>query len=163
MGEPKVVTRSGSGYVLHLGKDERALVARLVDELRAVMTEPDAQAAAARLFPVVHPDRPADEEEYQRLMRDELVTSRLAGIDVVEGVLGRSGRKVPLDEGEMLAFVQAVNSVRLVLGTVLDVGEDDDFDPRAELVDSPEYQLYGYLSWVLDAAVRAMSGNLPGA
>ena len=90
------------------------------------MTEPDAQAAAARLFPVVHPDRPDDEAEYQRLMRDELVTSRLAGIDTVEAVLARSGRKVPLDEAEMLAFVQAVNSVRLVLGTVLDVGEDDE-------------------------------------
>ena len=165
MGEPKVVTRSGSGYVLHLGKDERALVARLVDELRAVMTEPDAQAAAMRLFPVVHPDRPDDEEEYQRLMRDELVTSRLAGIDTVEEVLGRSGRKVPLDEAEMLAFVQAVNSVRLVLGTVLDVGEDDEagalLDDEVAADDSPEYHLYAYLSWVLDASVRAMSGNLP--
>ena len=162
MGEPKVVTRSGSGYVLHLGKDERALVARLVDELRSVMTEPDAQAAAARLFPVVHPDRPADEEEYQRLMRDELVTSRLAGIDTVEAVLARSGRKVPLDEAEMLAFVQAVNSVRLVLGTVLDVGEDDEADDGSDVDDSPEYHLYAYLSWVLDASVRAMSGSLPG-
>ena len=164
VGEPKVVTRSGSGYVLHLGKDERALVARLVDELRAVMTEPDAQAAAARLFPVVHPDRPADEEEYQRLMRDELVTSRLAAIDTVEAVLARPGRKVPLDEAEMLAFVQAVNSVRLVLGTVLDVGEDDEaglLDEDVAVDDSPEYHLYAYLSWVLDASVRAMSGNLP--
>jgi hypothetical protein len=160
MGEPKVVTRSGDGYVLHLGKDERALVARLVDELRAVMTEPDAQAAASRLFPVVHPDRPDDEAEYQRLMRDELVTSRLAGIDTVEEVLGRSGRKVPLDAAEMLAFVQAVNSVRLVLGTVLDVGEDDE-GLSDEADDSPEYHLYAYLSWVLDASVRAMSGNLP--
>ena len=161
MGEPKVVTRSGSGYVLHLGKDERALVARLVDELRAVLTEPEARDAATRLFPVVHPDRPDQEAEYQRLMRDELVTSRLAGIEVVEAVLGRSGRKVTLDEGEMMALVQAVNSVRLVLGTVLDVGEDDDVDPQAAVVDTPEYHLYGYLSWILESAVQAMSGNLP--
>ena len=91
----------------------------------------------ARLFPVVHPDHPEREAEYQRLMRDELVTSRLAGIDAVEAVLGRSGRKVTLDEAEMLAFVQAVNSVRLVLGTVLDVGEDDDVDPSDELARHP--------------------------
>ena len=53
----------------------------------------------------------------------------------------------------MLAFVQAVNSVRLVLGTVLDVGEDDDVDPpRRARSTRPEYHLYGYLSWVLDSA-----------
>ena len=115
----------------------------------------------ARLFPVVHPDHPEREAEYQRLMRDELVASRLAGIDAVEAVLGRSGRKVTLDESEMTAFVQAVNSVRLVLGTVLDVDEDDDLDPSDELLDAPEYQLYGYLSWLLDSAVRAMSGAPP--
>ena len=63
----------------------------------------------------------------------------------------------------MTAFVQAINSVRLVLGTVLDVDEDDEIDPSGELLETPEYQLYGYLSWLLDSAVRAMSGGLPGA
>ena len=97
-------------------------------------------------------------------MRDELVTSRLAGIDTVEAVLARSGRKVPLDEAEMLAFVQAVNSVRLVLGTVLDVGEDDEvelLDDELAVDDRPSTTSTRYLSWVLDSAVRAMSGNLP--
>ena len=61
----------------------------------------------------------------------------LAGIDTVVGVLERPGRKVPLDDAEMLAFVQAVNSVRLVLGTILEVTEDDDADPPHELVESP--------------------------
>ena len=57
--------------------------------------------------------------------------------------------------------MRAVNSVRLVLGTILEVTEDDDLDAPPELVDSPEYQLYAYLSFVLDAAVRAMSHGLP--
>ena len=38
------------------------------------------------------------------------------------------GRKVQLDEAGLLAFMQAINCVRLVLGTMLDVTEDD---PRA--------------------------------
>ena len=46
--------------------------------------------------------------------------------------------------------MQAVNSIRLVLGTVLDVSEDED-DVPPELLESPEYGLYGYLSFVLDA------------
>jgi Domain of unknown function (DUF2017) len=155
----RVVTRSAAGYVLHLGKDERALVSRLLGELRALLTEPTTEPAAVRrLFPVVHPDHPDREAEYQRLMRDELVASRLAGIDAVEGVLGRTGRKVTLDDDQIVAFIQAVNGVRLVLGTLLDVSEDD--DPVEELAASPEYQLYGYLSWVLDSAVQALSADL---
>ncbi len=156
MSEPRLLTRSGTGYVLHLGRDERTLVARLVAELREIIAEPD-DAAAARLFPVVHTDDEAREAEYRRLTRDGLITSRLAAIDTVEGVLARSGRKVPLDEAEVMAFMQSVNSLRLVLGTVLEISEDDDLDPSADLVATPEYQLYGYLSWILDATVRAMS------
>ena len=153
------VTRSGSGYVLHLGRDERALVGRLLDELRALLTEPADPELVRRLFPVVHPDDPEREAEYQRLMRDELVTSRLAGIETVSNVLGRSGRKVTLDEAQMVAFVQAVNGVRLVLGTLLDVTEDDELIDREEVDDTPEYHLYGYLSWVLDSSVQALSGG----
>ena len=130
MANARPVTRSGSGYVLHLGKDERALVSRLLDELRALLTEPADPALVRRLFPVVHPDHPEREAEYQRLMRDELVTSRLEGIDTVSEVLGRGGRKVTFDEAQMVAFMQAVNGVRLVLGTLLDVTEDDDFAAR---------------------------------
>ena len=69
-------------------------MARLLEELRALLADPDAPATLERLFPVVHPDDPDQEAEYQRLMRDELVTSRLAAIDTVQEVLGQSGRKV---------------------------------------------------------------------
>jgi hypothetical protein len=157
VGLTRLVTRSGSGFTLHLGKDERALVTRLLEELRTMQSDPAAAEATARLFPVVHPNDPLQEEEWQRLMREELVQSRAESIDAVVEVLARPGRKVAISEHEMLAFVRAVNSVRLVLGTILEVTEDDDLDAPPELVDSPEYHLYGYLSYVLDACVRAMS------
>jgi hypothetical protein len=160
MSEVRPVTRTGSGYVLHLGREERVLVTRLLDELRALLTEPADPELVRRLFPVVHPDNPEREAEYQRLMRDELVASRLAGIEAVSTVLGRTGRKVTLDEAQMVAFMQAVNGVRLVLGTLLDVTEDDELvDGEEEVDDTPEYHLYGYLSWVLDSSVQALSGG----
>ena len=153
MSDPRLVTRSRHGYVLHLGVEERTVVSRLLDELRRLLRSPAGAPGLARLFPVVHPDDREREDEYQRLMRDELVTSRLGAIDAVQRVLAGSGRKVTLDEAQLTAFMQAVNAVRLVLGTVLDVGEDD--EPSAD--DSPEHHLYGYLSWLLDASVRAVS------
>jgi len=150
--------RSG-GFVLRLNVEERALVSRLLDELRALLTDPVDPAMTARLFPVVHPDRPDQEEEYQRLMRDDLVTSRLAGIETVKGVLAGTSKKVTFTEDQLVAFMQAVNSVRLVLGTMLGVSEDDDEDTTANTPIVPEYQLYAYLSWVLDSAVLALNSN----
>jgi len=159
VGAPKVVTRSGAGFTLHLGADERAVVAQLLTELKGMQSDPEAAEALTRLFPVVHPNDPDQEAEYQRLMRDELISSRTAAIDTVVGVLQRPGRKVSLDADEMSAFMQAVNSVRLVLGTVLEVSEDEDEVPD-DLLESPEYGLYGYLSYVLDASVRLLSGDV---
>jgi hypothetical protein len=154
-----IVTRSSGRYVLHLGKDERALLARLLGELRELVNDPEESSVMRRLFPAVYPDDAEREAEYQRLMRDDLVSSRLAAVDVVESVLGGSGRRVTLDDAQMQAFVQSVNAVRLVLGTLLDVTEDED-DSQPELASSPEYQLYAYLSWLLDSAIQAMSRDL---
>jgi hypothetical protein len=151
-------TRSRGGHVLHLGQDERALLSRLLGELREVVTDPDRGEMGRRLFPVVHPEHADQEAEYQRLMREELVTSRLAALDAVDAVLGRDGRTVTLDDAEMASLVQSVNALRLVLGTALDVTEDDEIE-RPDRLASPQYQLYAYLSWVLDAAVHELSGD----
>lgn len=158
MSEQAAITRGRNGYVVRLGTEERALIVRLLDELKALVTDPDGNAATTRLFPVVYRDDAEREAEYQRLMREELVASRLAGIDVVKGVLNEQGKKLTLTDDQLGALMRAVNSVRLVLGTILDITEDDDVpDGITERV--PEYQLYAYLSWLLDSAVLAASGG----
>ena len=161
VGTPRLVTRSGSGYVLHIGKDERQVVIGLLEELRTMQTDPAAGEATARLFPVVHPDDPDQEAEYQRLMRDELVQSKLEAIARVESVLNaerRSDRVV--DEIGLVAFMQSLNAIRLVLGTMLGVTDDPSQDEVDEQLErSPEYHLYAYLSWLLEHCVRAVSGE----
>ncbi len=162
------VRRVKAGYVLHLDRDEVDLLRRLLAELRGLLTDAPADdvdpetaarvgALTTRLFPPAHSDDPDQEAEYQRLMRDELVSSRLAAIDTVESVLGPTK---PLPEPDVVAFMQSVNALRLVLGTMLGVddgGEPDDDGVAAELHDAPEYHLYGYLSWLLEWTVRALS------
>ena len=144
------------GFVVDLSDDEVAIVRRIVGELRQLLTRPDPDEAALallhRLFPVVHPDDPESESEYQRLMRDELVTSKLSAFDIVDETLGGDGR---LDEGGLTAFMQSINSLRLVLGTMLGVSDDPDAEVDPGHVESAEYQLYGYLSWLLEWSVRA--------
>jgi hypothetical protein len=157
----KPVRRAGDRYVISLGDDESAMVRRLLSELRALLTDPapesDTEALLARLFPVAHPDDEDEQAEYHRLMGDELVQSKLGAIAIVDDVLaGNDGGRV--DEGGMFAFMQSINSIRLVLGTMLGVTDDPDVDEVPDGVDdSPEYHLYAYLSWLLEHTVRTMS------
>jgi hypothetical protein len=156
------VRASDGGYLVELDPEEAALVRRLLGELRALLTdpspEPEARQLLRRLFPVVHPDDPDAEAEYQRLMRDELVQSRLGAIETVDDLLGGDEPPTPVGEEGVVALMQSINSIRLVLGAMLGVTDDPDADEvDAGIEDTPEYQLYAYLSWLLEHCVRALS------
>ena len=150
------VRPKGDGFLIDIGADEAALVVRLLGELRELLADPDpspeSQALLGRLFPAAYPDDAELEAEYQRLMREELIQSRLAAIDGVERVLSGNGR---VDEAGLTAFMQSVNAIRLILGTMIGVSDDHDTEDLDELEATPEHQLYGYLSWLLEWAVRA--------
>ena len=59
-----------------------------------------------------------------------------------------------------MAWLQSINSVRLVLGSLLDVTEELDIEALPD--DHPEiegYVLYGYLSLLLDELVEPPSAR----
>ena len=110
-----------------------------------------------RLFPPAYhlADDAEAEAEYQRLMREDLVASRLAALNLVQEHLTRG---TPLDDEAMLGMVQSLNGVRLVLGTLIDVGEGE--DPSEIPDDHPlvgEHHLYHFLSYLLEVGVQALS------
>jgi hypothetical protein len=145
-------TRDG-GFVVDLPDNERRLIASLVDQLRGVLTAGD-DPDLTRLFPTAYPDDPTRDAEYQALVHDELLEKRLAALDVIEETL-----EAPrLDETQLTAWMNAVNAVRLVLGTKLDVTEDLDWDAIDS--DDPQafaYAVYQYLTELLAAIVDALS------
>jgi hypothetical protein len=152
--------RGATTWSLNLGDEERAILARLLNELRALLTsdeDPDSPVSPIlqRLFPVAYHDDVEKEAEYQRLMREELVASRLFQIDAVAGYL-ELDQKQTLDEGQVIALMQSINAVRVVLGTLLDVGEDDEVDAVNDDDLEAERQLYGFLSWLLEWTVRSL-------
>jgi hypothetical protein len=151
------VERVRGGFRLNVDKEERELLERLLEELRALLVGPNDAPAVHRLFPAAYhlPQNAEQNEEYQRLMREELAASRLAGIQIVIEALHASP---PLSDDQMQALLQGLNGLRLVLGTILDVSEELDLDDVPE--DHPqlgEYHLYAYLSWLLEWTVRAVS------
>ena len=158
---PSVVERTPAGYVVYLGAQESQLVLGLLDELRGLLQseDPSYESLKRRLFPPAYhlPEHTEHDAEYQRFMREELVKSRLPAIDGVQAALTD---QQPMDDSALLGFMQALNGVRLVLGTLLDVGEDHDPDDIDD--DHPmlaEHQLYMFLSWLLDHAVSASMGE----
>ena len=154
----RVFERTPKGYVVNLDNEEIELIVRLVGELRALLLadDPRTEAITRRLFPPAYhlaEDAEAD-SEYQRLMRDELVASRLAAMQQVDDTLRA---QEPLSEETMFGLLQSLNSLRLVLGTMLDVGEDHHPDDVGD--DDPmlgEHHLYQFLSYLLEAAVQAV-------
>jgi hypothetical protein len=143
------------GWRINLDVEERNLLIRLMGELRELLGGPHDNELVRRLFPTAYPDDEEKEAEYQRLMREELVASRLAAIDSVTETLSGSPDEL-LDESQTIAFMQSINAIRLVLGTMLGITDDDSADD-AEVADSPEHHLYDFLSWLLEWTVRSLS------
>lgn len=143
-------------WELNLPPDQRDAVVHLLGELRELLTHGDHdREPLVRLFPPSYVDDEEKQAEYRRLMRDDLVASRLRQIDLAEELLAVDGPD-ELAEHQVVALLQSINAVRVVLGTILDVGEDDDDDDLEDA--SAEHQLYAFLSWMLEWTVRSLSG-----
>jgi hypothetical protein len=115
---------------------------------------------ARRLFPAAYHQDEQHEQEYQRLMRDELLSSRLTSLSLTSSILEREAttNSIALTADELDALMRSINSLRLVLGTLLNVDEDE-FEARLD-EDDPgygQYQLYSYLGWLLDWIVTAQT------
>jgi Domain of unknown function (DUF2017) len=144
-------------FVLALDARERELIRQLLDELRGLLALDVEDPRVRRLYPSAYADDQEKEDEYRRLTHDELKQGRLESIDLVEDTLGEK----TLSAEQLTAWMQAVNSLRLVLGTILGITDDDQelpFDPG-----DPEAQtqaLYAYLGGLLDEIVDAQLETL---
>jgi len=147
-------------YSLNIDAQDRTTLNALLDQLCDVLMNDSSSDIARRLFPAAYHQDEQHEQEYQRLMRDELLSSRLASLSLTSSILERetTTNNIVLTADELDALMRSINSLRLVLGTLLDVDEDE-FE--AHLVeDDPgygQYQLYSYLGWLLDWIVTAQT------
>jgi len=137
-------------FELHLSANERGVLRELPQQLRSLLEheDPTSDPAMARLYPPAYLDDPIRNLEYERLAGDDLTSQRLASIARMEATLDAER----LSEDDALAW--------LVLGTRLEITEETtegDFprdDPRSEA-----FAMYAYLTWLVDAIVRALSGS----
>lgn len=166
-----VVRLKNGKFKIELADDHRRLLTQLIEQLRDSLTTTTDDANLRRLFPTAYNNDAKKDAEYQRLMRDELLESRLAAIDVAISVVAQDG---DVSAEEIDAFSRSINSLRLVLGTTLDIAESDYGSPsdtqhsensdRDETSEADEYliqkELYEYLGWLLEWTVSAQSSGL---
>ena len=151
----RIARRRDGSYDVRLPEHERAIVRDLVRQLRDLLLATTDDPSVRRLFPTAYPGDPERDNEYQALVRDELLDRRLRALDVVDETLDAE----QLDDEQLTAWMGALNDLRLVLGTRLDVDETlpelDPDDPMA-----PAYALYEYLGWLLSHVVDALGETL---
>lgn len=145
-------------FVINLPTQDRQTLMGFVDQLEQLLqTDAQDDPRLRRLFPVAYHDDPDRDAEYQGYMHEELQQSRLHTIAMVRDVLAQDE---PLTEAQLHGFMMIINNLRLVLGTLLDVDESADTDDIEE--SDPLFgqaQLYGYLGWLLEWTVSAMTGE----
>lgn len=128
----------------------RTILKELMEQYLVLLEDPG-MPILHRLFPPAYSE-PADlarQEEYRQLMQDDLVEGHRAEAQLVISTAGEE----TLTEEQLLGWSRAINSIRLALGTYLDVSEDD--APR--ISDSPEESAYQFLSLLLEETIEALS------
>ncbi|HEX2023908.1 MAG TPA: DUF2017 family protein [Acidimicrobiales bacterium] len=146
-------TRSGQ-YELRLSGEERELLRGLVPRMREVFGD-DGDPVLERLFPVAYPEDESRQTEYRLLAQGELLDSHLAALAILEETVDAER----LDEEKLLAWLRALNEVRLVLGVRLGITEEGEERPTSS--DDPRvasFGIYDYLTWLQGEIIDALSG-----
>jgi hypothetical protein len=155
------------GIRVVLTPDEHAALAALPAQLRPLIdgqAEGDlAEAVRGRLFPAAYDD-PELEEEYRSLAGDDLVEGRLDQLDVFAASLAATrparGRvRIDLDPAAAAAWLAVVNDTRLILGSLLGITSEDEWEGGPDPDDDASVLLW-YLGWLEEGLVAAMMGGL---
>lgn len=153
------------GFDVRLPDDERELLTSLPGQLVELLDEAAGNEALmrddpalARLYPDAYGEADREHaEEFRRLMNEDLRERHRGALEVLAATATRDH----LDAEELHAWMSAINQLRLVLGTRIGVTEEMDRDDIGE--DHPNfgaYNLYGYLSWLQEQVVEALSSQL---
>jgi len=166
-----------SGVGVRLDAHQAALLDQMIRELLAVLEEPtegvdeldthrsDPPPARERLFPHAYldPTEEQAEEEWQRMVHNDLVDGKRHNAQVLLGGLsslteGHRSLEGQLDTGQAEAWLGALNDARLVLGARLDITDDVDYadlDPADP--DDAAMLAYGFLTYLTGELVEALT------
>jgi hypothetical protein len=151
----RVRARRQGRYELRLNREERDVLRSLPGQLREILATDD--PSVGRLFPPGYSDDPERNEEYRQLVHDDLLAGHLESLRVMESTV--DARRLTREQLE--AWLGALNDLRLVLGTKLDVTEETYERPVPEGdPDAAGLALYLYLGWLEEQVVDALASDV---
>ena len=151
------VTRKGPDrFRVRLSPRERETLSTFVAQLREILTseDPSSDPAVARLFPAAVPDDVMANLEYEQRHGHDLLLGKLEALDTVDATIGKG----ELSEDEVLAWLGSLNSIRLVVGTRLELTEESNQgDFMGNEQNAALYEMYHYLTWLEGWMIEALS------
>ena len=150
-----VRNRDGT-YSVRIDEDERRLLGLLTVQLASLVEADPTDSRLQRLFPTAYPKDPEREEEWRLLMSVDLHDRRREQLST----LAQTAAATTLTEDELHGWAQALNDLRLYLGTRLDVSEETDHDDLADDDDRQLFILYTWLGLLQEETVAALSEAL---
>ncbi len=160
------LSRDGDLVVVRFEPDEVAALRDLAGQLLALLTGGAAPYGADpvrdRLFPRAYldPTEDAAETDFQSVVHDDLVKAKSETVGALaaslrSGADGRGRVKLTLDPEGVQEWVAALNDVRLAIGVVIGVTEDDpdvdESDPRYA-----GFATYDWLTWLQGSLVETL-------
>lgn len=152
----RVEAKRDGSFLLRLSDDERRLLASLPAQLASVVEADPEDPWLQRLFPTAYPKDPEREEEWRLLMSVDLHDRRRAQLRTLAETSGAA----TLSAEELLTWSQALNDLRLYLGTRLDLSEETTEDDFGDEDDRDLFNLYSWLGFIQEEVINALSGAL---
>ena len=146
--------RRDGRFSLRLSAAERGLLRVLPREAQGLLDQ-KSDPVIRRVFPVAYPRDTEAENAYRELVGSELTRRHKDELDTLSTTADES----EIDDSQLGQWLGALEVLRLMLGTSLDVGEEleevPDDDPR-----SSQVAVYRYLSWLQGEVVEALGAGL---
>ena len=110
--------------------------------------------ALARLFPDGYSDDEHASADFRRFTEQDLRAHKLTALATVNSTLGNWTGKAGLTQDQAQDWLKALNDLRLVLGTRLEITDESGTDFEA---DDPGIHLYNYLTYLQGTLIDALT------
>lgn len=169
--------KSGIGGKLTLKLDpaEQGVLSQLFEQMAELLDDPDSQTnsdplaqllnmsgstqisddpALARLFPDGYSDDEHASADFRRFTEQDLRAQKVSALATVRTTLANWSGKANIDSSQAQDWLKALNDLRLVLGTRLEITDEVETDFEA---DEPGIHLYNYLTYLQGTLIDALS------
>jgi len=165
----------GGNLTLNLDDAELGVLSQLFEQMAELLEEPDNESAAdplaqllnmggstqisddpalARLFPDGYSDDEHASADFRRFTEQDLRAQKVAALATVLGTLSDWSGKAIVSQHQAQDWLKALNDLRLVLGTRLEISDEVDTDFEA---DEPGMHLYNYLTYLQGTLIDALT------